>query len=262
VLAATATAVASISLAGCGGQSTSAPRSSAAAARRAPVEFRGRSVQGRPIVAREVAGSTPGGTTVLVVGCIDGNERAGIAVVKRLRMVAPPAGVSLWTVPVLNPDGAHADTRVNADGVDLNRNFPYDWRRLGVRGSPEYSGPHALSEPEARFAHRLILHLRSSVTIWFHQPEDVVDESGGNPAIERRFARLAHLPFGRLPRYPGSAASWQDHHLAGSTAFVVELPPGPPSRAEIQRWAAAVVSLARSIIPHAAALDIDRGAAA
>src|SRR5205814_632187 len=41
----------------------------------------GRSVDGRPITAFEVG--NPNGTTVLVVGCIHGNEPGGIAAVER-----------------------------------------------------------------------------------------------------------------------------------------------------------------------------------
>lgn len=201
-------------------------------------------------MAREVGGSSSGGPTMLVVGCIHGNESAGIAVVRRLQALAPPSGVALWTVPNLNPDGVHADTRQNADGVDLNRNFPFRWQALGVRGDQQFSGPRALSEPESRFAYRLILRLRPRVTIWFHQPLGLVDESGGDPAIERRFARLAGLPLGRLTRYPGSAAGWQDHRLPGTTAFVVELPPGRPSSREVMRWAAAAEALGRSVARH------------
>jgi protein MpaA len=52
----------------------------------------------------------------------------------------------------------------------------------------------------------------------------LVDESGGDVRVERRYARLADLPLRRLVRYPGSAAGWQNHRLPGSTAFVVELP--------------------------------------
>ncbi|UCE61245.1 MAG: succinylglutamate desuccinylase/aspartoacylase family protein [Phycisphaerales bacterium] len=32
--------------------------------------------------------------------------------------------VELWIVPLMNPDGYIADTRYNASGIDLNRNFP------------------------------------------------------------------------------------------------------------------------------------------
>jgi hypothetical protein len=53
---------------------------------------------------------------------------------------------------------------------------------------------------------RLITRIRPSVSIWFHQPYGVVDESGGSVSIERRFARLIGMPRHRLPRYPGSAS--------------------------------------------------------
>jgi murein peptide amidase A len=203
----------------------------------------GRSVQGRPIRALE-AGGAPTAPVVLVVGCIHGNEPAGIAVVDRLRALRAPRGVQLWSVQNLNPDGTHAGTRQNADGVDLNRNFPFRWRPIGVRGDQRYSGSHALSEPESRIAQRLISKLRPRVTIWFHQPLGVVDESGGDPRIEQYFARKAMLPLRRLERYPGSAAGWQNHSLGQTTAFVVELPGGALTATQVNRLANAVRDLA------------------
>ena len=135
----------------------------------------GHSAQGRAIVAVEV-GDPHAARKVLVVGCIHGNECAGIAIARRLERMTPPKGVDLWIVESLNPDGYAAGTRVNARGVDLNRNFPWGWQDLeGVTGS----GPAPLSEPESRLAARLILRLRPAVSIWFHQHLNLVDESGG-----------------------------------------------------------------------------------
>jgi murein peptide amidase A len=182
----------------------------------------GRSVQGRPIVAIE-RGDPNGPRKLLVVGCIHGNECAGVAVVRQLERLAVPAGLDLQLVPSLNPDGAAAGTRGNAHGVDLNRNFPWRWQ---PRAGADDSGPRPLSEPESRIAYRLILRFRPAITIWFHQHLDVVDESGGSVAVERRFASLAGLRVARLTRYPGSVTSWQNHRFPGTTAFVVELPAG------------------------------------
>ena len=139
----------------------------------------GRSVDGRPIAA--FVGGTPSASRrVLVVGCIHGNEQAGVAVTSVLRSLGVPAGVELWVIPSLNPDGAVANTRGNAHGVDLNRNFPWHWRRLtGVY----YSGPKALSEPESRIAYHLILREKPVIAIWFHQHLDLVDVSVGNARI-------------------------------------------------------------------------------
>ena len=197
----------------------------------------GRSLRGRPITAVEVG--DPAGKRVLVVGSVHGNEPAGIAVARRLEQLSP-AGVDLWIVRDLNPDGHAAGTRGNARGVDLNRNFPYRWRRLG---GVYDSGPRPLSEREARIAYRLILRLRPAVTVWFHQHLNLVWASGGDLAVERRFARVSGLPYRRLPPLPGSAIDWQNHRRRGTTAFAAELPAGPASARAIERYVRAVLAV-------------------
>lgn len=182
----------------------------------------------------------------LVVGCIHGNETAGIAVARRLAAGPPPRGTALWIIPDLNPDGVAAGTRQNAHGVDLNRNFPYRWRRQYAPGDPQYAGPGPLSEPESALTHALILRVVPRVSIWFHQPQGLTDGSGGDVRIERRFAALSGLPLHQLTRYPGSATTWEDHRFPGTTAFVVELPPGHPSSAAVGRYAHAVLDVART----------------
>ncbi len=203
----------------------------------------GRSVAGRPIRAVEL-GDPSSPRKVLVVGCIHGDECAGIAVAKSLERSAPPVGIDVWIVENLNPDGLARGTRQNGRGVDLNRNFPWSWRPLGRPGSVDYSGPLPLSEPESRLAYRLILLLRPRISIWFHQHLQLVDESGGSLSIEGRFARLVGLPLSRLPRYPGSVATWENHRFPGTTAFVVELPFGRLSSSAANRYARAVLDVA------------------
>jgi protein MpaA len=97
-----------------------------------------------------------------------------------------------------------------------------------------------LSEPESRAVRELILRVRPQVTVWFHQPLALTDRSGGDVRVERRFAALSGLPLRTLTRYHGSAASWQNARLGGSTAFVAELPPGRPGPAAVARYARAV----------------------
>ena len=204
----------------------------------------GRSVRGRAIQATEL-GDPGAAHKLLVVGVIHGDETAGRAVVRALVDAGAPPGVDLWVVDELNPDGVAARTRQNARGVDLNRNFPWRWRAAGRRGDQQYPGPRVLSEPESRIAYRLILRLRPSITIWFHQPLRLVDESGGSLAVERRYARAVGLPLRRLSRYHGSASSWQNTRLRGTTAFVVELPAGPTTPAEAARYRDGVLALAQ-----------------
>ena len=194
----------------------------------------GHSVQGRPIRVAERDGAQPG-RTVLVVGCIHGNECAGEAVTRRL---GTPARGRLLIVADLNPDGHARGTRGNAHGVDLNRNFPSQWRPLtGL----EYSGPRPLSEPEARAARALIRREHPDVTIWFHQPQGVVRAWGHSVAEARRFARAAGARYRSIRWPPGTAPNWQNRVYRRAASFVVELAPGRLSASAARRYARAVL---------------------
>jgi protein MpaA len=218
---------------------TAAAASLGAAADPTVRQVLGHSVQGRPLVAVRV-GDRSSPRKALVVGNVHGDEPAGTAVTREiLRRFRAIRGVDLWVVPTANPDGLAAGTRRNAHGVDLNRNFPFAWRPLG---GGEYSGPHPLSEPESRAARDLIRRTDPAITIWFHQPFGLVDRSGGDIEIERRYAQLSGLPLIGLRRHPGSASSWQNHAMR-STAFVVELP-AVVSGALVRRATRATLALA------------------
>jgi murein peptide amidase A len=201
----------------------------------------GRSVEGRKVVAVEL-GDPESPRKALVVGCIHGDECAGVAVIRRLRQLGPVPGVDLWLVPNANPDGYSAGWRWNAHRVDLNRNFPWRWRR---QTGTYASGPKPASEPETRLAMRLILRIRPRVTIWFHQHLNMVVLTSGNLALQRRFARLAGMRAGRLPPYPGTATGWANARLPGTTAFVVELAAGRLSPQAVARLTRAVRAVIR-----------------
>jgi murein peptide amidase A len=204
-------------------------------------ELLGQSYEGRPI--RVFHRGDPDEIRVLVVGCIHGDECAGVRIARRLRSGRPRSSLDLWILPSLNPDGREAHTRQNARGVDLNRNFPYRWRR-GPRGR-YYPGRRPASERETRIAMRLIGRIEPDITIWFHQPLALVDASG-DLTIERRYARLVGLPLVYLGRLHGTATSWQKHVLRGSEAFVVELPGGALRPPRVRRFANAVYRLVRA----------------
>ncbi len=207
--------------------SAPAPGASRPAASRSATQPRrsviGRSVQGRPLVALTL-GTDGARRRLLVVGCVHGDESAGIRLAEDLLKSAPPASAEVVVVPDANPDGLAAGTRQNAHHVDLNRNFPFQWRRVGRPGDQQYSGTGPLSEPESKAVAGLVRRFRPTTSVWFHQPEGVTDESGGVVAVERRFAAVSGLALRRLPRYPGSATSWQNSTRPGTSAFVVELP--------------------------------------
>jgi hypothetical protein len=200
-----------------------------------------RSQLGRPI--RLAERGNPHATRILVVGCIHGNECAGRAVIRQLAQMPEPLHLDLWLVDDLNPDGLAARVRGNARGVDLDRNFPARWRRLGHRGDAHYWGPRPLSERESRAAYALILRLRPAITIWFDQPQAVVRAWGHSSTAARRYARLARIPFRRQRALAGTAPNWQNKRFPDASSFVVELPAEPLSRAAAKRCARAVIAL-------------------
>ncbi len=212
----------------------------------APVnEVVGRSVQGRPIVATRYGDATSD-RIVLVVGVIHGDERAGLRIIRALRRRAPSVeGAQLWLIPTVNPDGLRAHTRKNVHGVDLNRNFPYRWRDHVAQSSGYYPGPHPASEPETQAVMSFAERIHPTLSIWYHQPWGAVLACRGRPAIAAHYAKLVRMAtscMGSADR--GTAIKWENHTFPGSSAFVVELPPGAVSQHTARRHAHAALLLA------------------
>ncbi|MDQ3824163.1 MAG: penicillin-insensitive murein endopeptidase, partial [Actinomycetota bacterium] len=207
------------------------------------VRVLGRSVRGRAVRAFRV-GNPAARRRVLVVGCIHGTECAGLAVTRRLLDLRRPIAADLWVVQNLNPDGLALGVRQNARGVDLNRNFGSEWRRIGKRWDPQHSGPRPFSEPETRIARDLVSRLRPRVTIWFHQPQALVRGWGRSIPASRRYARRAGMPF-RAIRWPaGTGPNWQNHRFPRTSSFVVELPAGDLAPAAAERHVQAILAFA------------------
>lgn len=193
----------------------------------------GTSVEGRPLVAvhRWTDGASAG-QALLVLGSMHGDERAGSRVVRRLRTLPPTAGADLWLVPTMNPDGAAADRRTNAHGVDLNRNFPRYWRAAGA-GTATWSGPSAASEPETRAVQALLRRVDARTVLSFHQPLHGVDSyRATSMPLVRRLARELDLPvrsFDCSGGCHGTLTDWANARLAGR-AVTVELGPSVTDR--------------------------------
>ena len=152
----------------------------------------GKTVQGRPIIAREVG--YPGSPRkVVLMSAMHGDETGPSRVLQRILDGPKVTGADVWIIRVLNRDGEARNTRQNAHHVDLNRNFPAQWRR--ARGAYD-SGPTPASEPETRALMAFLEKVRPAYVVSFHQPLHGVGRSG--LARGRTFqARVAHAL--RLP---------------------------------------------------------------
>jgi protein MpaA len=210
----------------------------------------GHSVNGRAIRVRQWG--DPARPAVLVFGCIHGDECAARGLETRFVESAgcPDPGANLVIVPNLDPDGLRAGTRLNGDGVDLNRNFAAAWRPIGRPWDLQYSGPRPFSEPETRLAAGLVRAVAPRVTIWFHQhtgPRAFVRGWGQSAPAGRHFAHLAGFRFRLLPWPDGTAPNWQNHAFPRASSFVVELPRGPLAPGLERRLGEAEARLAHEV---------------
>jgi murein peptide amidase A len=181
-----------------------------------------KSVHGRHIMLHEL---TPQAASarVLVIGGIHGDELTSVAIVFRwielLKQPAFDAARYHWRViPVLNPDGllAKPSTRVNARGVDLNRNFPTDnwsseatryWSISTRRDPRRFPGTAPGSEPESRWLYDEIKTFKPDVIISVHAPHAVLDFDGP-PSRMKPPSRFGQLKLNRLGVYPGSLGNF------------------------------------------------------
>jgi len=130
----------------------------------------GFSVREVPILAWQIGFK---GEIIHFYGGVHGDEPEGVDLALKLKdFLMKNSGMfmdkCLIVVPVVNPDGFGAKTRGNANGVDLNRNFPTkDWTPQASQ--PRYHpGPKPNSEPEVRAIVKLIEEKPPTKIISFH----------------------------------------------------------------------------------------------
>ena len=218
-----------------------------------PLPSGARSVNGLPLWQRDVlVPSIPGEAAprrrrVLVIGGIHGDElsSAGLVFHWIARAGETPAGMDWRFVPAVNPDGLllARPTRVNARGVDLNRNFPtprWDqeaatyWIERTRRDKRRYPGPKALSEPESRFVVDTMATWKPDLIVSVHAPYAVLDYDGPNVPPQR----LGRLYLDRVGIFPGSLGHYGGVHK-GVPVVTIELPSAirTPNDAEMrQMW--------------------------
>ena len=175
----------------------------------------GRSVLGAPL---EVWMPVDAPKHLLVAG-VHGEEPDTCVLVSRaLRSLSDP--LSQWAVVVCaNPDGVSRGTRANANGVDINRNFPSrNWSvepvfsRWVVSDQPKVrmmTGTGPSSEPETRALLELIGRIEPEQIVAVHGPLECIDDPGSTPLGLWLSARTA-MPLVEDIGYPtpGSLGTW------------------------------------------------------
>ncbi len=165
----------------------------------------GKSVENRPIECFVLG---LGHKVILIMAGIHGSEQAGIVLSgemiehlgKDARLLENRKVVIL---PAANPDGVVRNSRFNARGVDLNRNFA-----TANRINNRRNGRRALSEPESRTIEKLINEYKPDRIVTVHQPLSCIDYDGPGEKLAERMAEFSDLPVKKIGALSGSLGSY------------------------------------------------------
>lgn len=161
----------------------------------------GTSAGGRAITYyRFGSGSNP----IVYIGAIHGNEASSKTLmdnwINEIEANADniPAGRSIVVIPVTNPDGFAVNSRLNKNGVDLNRNFPSnDWKATvtipGGRTLPAGGGATSLSEPEAQALASFVQRERPRILLTYHAKASIIEanEAGSSMSAAYLYAKTS-----------------------------------------------------------------------
>ena len=213
----------------------------------------GYTVQSRPIVVRDFIPAetndspqdTRKKTRILIMGGIHGDEYSSISIMFRWMELLDASGNTdfQWRfAPTVNPDGLldGQAVRQNANGVDLNRNFPSQdwldlaedyWQNITNRNPRRFPGNAPASEPEVQWVVNQIETWKPDVIVSVHAPYHLLDYDGP-PEPPQQIGEL-HLHL--LGGYPGSLGNYAGINL-GIPVVTMELPSAGimPSTDQIQ----------------------------
>ncbi len=157
--------------------------------------------------------------TFLIVAGIHGDEPETSVVLSTALRSLPENELKSAVVLGANPDGLSRGTRANAEGVDLNRNFPaknwtkekvaHRWNDDEPRDVELSPGVTPASEPETKGLIELVERLKPSAIISMHCPLNCIDDPL-ETALGRWISHQTGLKLVTDVGYstPGSFNSW------------------------------------------------------
>lgn len=172
---------------------------------RARIETVGFSVENRPIglYFYEPDSQSISQLDTLFIGVFHGDEGISAQLLYRwinqmenqgLEKAAGKPFPPFAILPVLNPDGQLKNQRINANGVDLNRNWPTkDWVQEN-QDTPYYNGPSPASEPETQVLLNILEKYQPKKIISIHSPYKVLNIDGPARPLAEAMSALSGYP--------------------------------------------------------------------
>ena len=144
---------------------------------------------------------------MLVIGCFHGDEPQGDYLIRKYFEYNPNS--KLLLLPCFNKTGFKAGTRVNKNGVDLNRNFPTkNWVKSDK--NEYYGGGEPSSEEETTALIKIINKYMPDAIISLHAPYKIVNYDGDGKELAEKIAEIIKYPVSDDIGYPtpGSFGTW------------------------------------------------------
>jgi protein MpaA len=188
---------------------------------------------------------------VLFLGGVHGDELPTVYLMAKLAQYVKDnqemfKNQCIVIAPLLNPDGflAVRQTRTNASGVDLNRNFPTkDWQSKAIKqwtatgkNKRYYPGSRSASEQETLFQMALIKRFNPQKILSAHSPLNFFDYDGPSSDLDsfdkwmQQISREIHYPLKKFGYYPGSLGNYAGHERKIFT-LTLELPSSDQTQA-------------------------------
>lgn len=205
-----------------------------------PLPF-GKSVEGHDIEAYKT--DIKGKNFLYLLAGTHGDEVEGVYALKELFLWLQEEHslkeYPIIVIPNLNPDGYRRGTRVNAHGVDLNRNYPTsDWTNV-ARKERYNPGPEALSEPENKFLLKLFEKYPPKFILTLHSWKPLINFGAHSEDVARFIAERNDYPISPDIGYPtpGSLGTYIMEKYPDSGIITYEFPPLDSGKTLKEIWA-------------------------
>ena len=188
---------------------------------------------------------------ILLISGIHGDEYAAISIGylwMQAMLERHNSNQNHWLfLPLTNPDGLFRSdpaTRVNARGVDLNRNFPSpDWKDAALnfwknhyrKNKRRFPGFSPASEIETQWMVSMIERFQPDAIISVHAPYGLLDYDGPEHAEPDKIGALNYRELGT---FPGSLGRYAGEHL-NIPVLTIELSSAgrmPTEKEIVQMW--------------------------